>query len=47
MERTLICDISSYQDANSTTYRPDLNKMKDAGIQGVILTGLGKSLFRF
>lgn len=37
MERTLMCDISFYQDAESTEYKPDLGRMKDAGILGVSL----------
>jgi len=37
MERTLCCDISFYQDAPSTTIKPELSKMLDVGIQGVIL----------
>jgi GH25 family lysozyme M1 (1,4-beta-N-acetylmuramidase) len=36
-ERTLICDISFYQDAASTAVKPELGKMKSAGIEGVIL----------
>jgi GH25 family lysozyme M1 (1,4-beta-N-acetylmuramidase) len=37
MPRTLIADISRYQDAASTPYKPELNKMKDAGIFGAII----------
>ena len=37
LTRTLLCDVSSYQDAKETAYKPDLSRMKDVGIQGVIL----------
>jgi GH25 family lysozyme M1 (1,4-beta-N-acetylmuramidase) len=37
MDRTLLCDISHYQDNDFTPVKPELGHLKDAGIQGAIL----------
>ena len=37
MSRTLLCDISAYQDAPATSVKPELDQMKKIGIQGVII----------